>query len=238
MPLTGTWGSVGVWSTIYPPAIPGANAADGGWSVQIYDCEPIDVGFLTHASLTFTGIGECGPATFNYDSGPIWSAINDMSCDATSASIYTIPMATPNQYDIINTISSAVWSCSSGPWIWGSDNALSNPNPNIDPIPTVNSDFCLTVTDNLGCVHQHCELFETLPTDATITGTVADPGILPIGPFCTNDPLVDLEAVDPGGVWSCQPDPCTPDPIQSVSAGIFNPGVGADTYLIQYEITG
>ncbi len=238
VPLTGTWGSVGIWSTIYPPAIPGANAADGGWSVQIYDCELIDFGWLTHASLSFTGVGECGPATFTYDSGPINSQINDMSCDAISASIYTIPMVTPNQYDIINTLSSAVWS-STVPWnpLWGDTDFNNNPNPNIDPIPTVNTTFCLTVTDNLGCVQQHCELFVTLPTDATITGTVADPGILPIGPFCTNDPLVYLEAVDPGGVWTCvPPSPCA---IQSSSLGSFNPAnPGAGTYVIQYEITG
>ena len=69
---TGTFASYDLWSIIY-----GCNATSGGWSVQIYDCVGGDVGYLAHASITFSGISECGPSSINYDSGPITSTIND-----------------------------------------------------------------------------------------------------------------------------------------------------------------
>ena len=89
-PLTGNYASVGPWNTIY-----GASAATPGWAVQIYDCEEADVGALTRATITFVGETECGTATFEYDSGPIYSPINDNSCNAASASLYVVPPGEP-----------------------------------------------------------------------------------------------------------------------------------------------
>ncbi len=79
VPLTGNYASAGPWDAIY-----GQDITNSGWTVQIYDCEPIDVGYLTHVSLTFV----IDNILYMYDSGPIVSVIEDMSCDAATASLY------------------------------------------------------------------------------------------------------------------------------------------------------
>lgn len=229
VPLTGNFASAGPWSTIYGQQVPAplGTAPNCGWSVQIYDCIGQDVGYFTNATITFTGTGACGPATHYYDSGTISSTINDNSCTAASASRYVVPPANPYQYTITNTITSAVWSVSPGVWnpAWGSTSFLTNPNPSINPIPTQNTWFKLTVTDNLGCVKVDSAQFVTLPTDATIN---------PAGPFCTDDTLQVMTAANTGGAWSSDP----PGLVVNASAGIINPAFGAGTYNITYLISG
>jgi len=59
--------------------------------------------------------------------------------------------------------------------------------------------------------------------DATITAA---------GPFCENDPAVNLSAVDPGGTWSGTG-------ITNGALGTFDPATaGAGTYTITYDILG
>jgi len=94
-PLTGEYGSYTVngktyaidWTPLY-----GVNAAQGDWSVQIYDCIFLDKGFLESAKITFSDLESvCGsPTSITYDSGVLQSAINDMSCTAASASIFKV----------------------------------------------------------------------------------------------------------------------------------------------------
>lgn len=230
-PLTGLFASAGPWSTIYNQQVPApiGTAANCGWSVQIYDCEPIDDGYFTNATIKFTGTGVCGQATHFYDSGTISSYISDGSCDAISASRYVIPPASPYQYTVSNTITSAVLSCSPGTWDtanWGSSDFLANSSARtINPPPSVNTWFYLTVTDNFGCVKVDSTLFETLPTDATITHA---------GPFCTNSGQQQLNAVDQGGVWTSVPAGL----IVNASNGTIDPSIGAGVYEITYTISG
>ena len=73
----------------------------------------------------------------------------------------------------------------------------------------------------------------TVSGSASITlGTPADATITNAGPFCENDPAVDLTANDVGGTWSGPG-------ITDVSQGTFNPSsAGAGTHTIVYTIPG
>lgn len=80
-PLTGNYASAGPWSTIY-----GFDAYTQGWGLQIYDCEPIDNGYLTTATVFFIN----GTDTVKYII-PIGSyPINDGACDYTAASYFQL----------------------------------------------------------------------------------------------------------------------------------------------------
>lgn len=229
VPLTGLYASAGPWSTINNQQVPAlvGTAANCGWSVQIYDCEPIDDGYFTNATIKFTGSGICGPATHFYDSGTISSYIEDGSCDAVTASRYVIPPASPYQYTVANNISSAVLSCS-GTWnpAWGTTDFLANSSPrNINPPPTVDTWFILTVTDNFGCVKIDSSLFVTNPVDATITAA---------GPFCENTGDQQLTAATTGGTWYG----LAPNENCVSSSGLFHTNLGPGTYCVVYSIGG
>jgi len=94
-PLAGEYGTYSLDGIDYPidwsPLI-GCNAAQGGWSVQIYDCIYLDVGYLDSASITFSDLESvCGSQTsISYNSGQIKSAIRDKSCSAETASIFQV----------------------------------------------------------------------------------------------------------------------------------------------------
>ena len=99
VPLGGVYGS---WRTfIDGTAIPinwsalsGCNAADPGWSVQIYDCVAGDSGTLLAASMSFSGLDTNGdPATITYNSEPgFTAAINAVSCSSALAATWTEPL--------------------------------------------------------------------------------------------------------------------------------------------------
>lgn len=157
VPLTGTYsayeGNTIDWSPLY-----GQDAAQGGWSVQIYDCIGGDVGALTHASISFSGNSSCGPQNINYDSGNINSTINDNSCSPSSASIYTVPQSPLVTVPIVlpNTLT----------FQWSDDNpCLTVPNattsltPSIPATPTQDTWFYLQATDNFGCTFTDSVLF-------------------------------------------------------------------------------
>jgi hypothetical protein len=82
-PLTGEFASAGPWEKIF-----GFPIHLGGWSVQIYDCVGADVGALESVKLKFI---EENQVTI-YDSGNMYSAINDNSCNYTEASIFALPV--------------------------------------------------------------------------------------------------------------------------------------------------
>lgn len=96
-PLSGTYGTYGLnntspnWSAFY-----GCETTNAGWAVQIYDCIGGDIGALTDATLTFTGLSGCGgmqTITYSTPSG-YSSAITDNSCSASTASIFAVPPIT------------------------------------------------------------------------------------------------------------------------------------------------
>jgi gliding motility-associated-like protein len=91
-PLSGTfdsaYGNPINWSPIY-----GCNASESGWSVMVFDCAEFDTGSLTHADIQFENLQTfCGTNNMiEYDSGPLNSPISDNSCNANSASDFTVP---------------------------------------------------------------------------------------------------------------------------------------------------
>ena len=205
-PYSGTFDSYGSgsgtpidWSVIF-----GQDAAQGGWAIQIFDCISEDVGFLTNASLTFTGNSICGPEVINYDSGNINSAINDNSCDAVSASSYVVPanpvLTTP--IVLVNTITSFEWT-SDNPCVT-IPNATTSLNPSIASTPTTNTWFYLTSTDNFGCTYtdsvqfiRDCPCitnspFISLSSNVSVTDCSTTPGTFGIidGNIQFNDGLV------------------------------------------------
>lgn len=207
--LGGTYGSYGPgntpinWSPVY-----GNDATQGGWQVQIYDCIGADVGALTHATITFSGMGSCGPSTVTYDSGNINSAINDNSCTPQSASIYTVPPVPPTVAQTLNSTTTLQWS--SNPPIPG----FPPPGPvlplHIDSVPHTDTWFYLTATNTMGCVNIDSVLFHYSPPD---TPTVALPPV-----FCINGPGDTLSTDIPGGVWSGTG-------ITDTLSGFFDPAV-------------
>lgn len=150
---SGTFGTFGPtntainWAPIY-----GANAAEGGWAVQIYDCIGSDVGSLTNASVTFSNLASnCGGATsINYTSGAINSAINDNSCSPSTASIFQVPIS--NVFTAPINISASV------SYIWTANTAAVIPNatttltPIVSNIPAGSNTFTLTASVTYGSV--------------------------------------------------------------------------------------
>lgn len=222
-PYSGTYDSYGPsstpinWSPLY-----GCDATQGGWAVQIYDCVGGDVGALTNASITISGITICGqPSTISYNSGSINSPISDLSCSPTSASIFTVQpvAATPIPYP--------------GGFIWTANppitipNATTSLNPLVNPGPTVNTVFTLTLTGGSvpGCGGNNTDSEPYIYTPPSI------PSISPVAPMCETDGPVNLVANIPGGTWS---GPGIIDPVN----GIFDPSVsGAGSFPVSYTIT-
>jgi trimeric autotransporter adhesin len=148
-PLTGTFGGYATssgnqlinWSPLY-----GCNAAQGGWSVQIYDCISADFGSLTNATISFSNLTSvCGSSTtITYNSGGINSPINDNSCSAASASIFQVPISNAFSTPItINANTSYLWTASQPVTI---PNASTSLTPAVLGIPNGTTTFTLTAT--------------------------------------------------------------------------------------------
>lgn len=147
--LSGTYSSYGPsatpinWSPLY-----GCNAAESGWSVQIYDCIGSDVGALTNATISFSNLMPmCGASsTITYNSGAINSAINDNSCSAGTASIFQVPpvnLTTPINMTATTTLQ---WTANPATAITNSTNASATATG----LPEGNTDFILTATSSFG----------------------------------------------------------------------------------------
>ncbi len=224
VPLAGAYAPAESWENIY-----GYMAGDPGWAVQIYDCEEIDFGALTMASLVFRSETDCGQTTFVYDSGEIYSTISDNSCDASSASVYVVPPEEPaGEYTITSEITDYSWSCT-GSGFTG-DQLSHQITQNTSDFPQQTSDFILSVTETINvtgtpqCETIASETFVTLPSNAEIT---------PVEDVCTNSSPIQLEAVDAGGIWS------TNAPAGSIVNNTFFPDIaGEGTWNIDYEING
>ncbi len=224
-PLTGTYGSYGAgatpinWSPLY-----GCDATQPGWRVQIYDCISLDVGSLQATSITFTGTSTCGtPTTVTYTASNINSAINDNSCSAATASIYTVP---PTPTTAMPDSNGYLWTANPYMVIPDSTTSLdfTLPSPGV---PTV---FTLQLTGNgpvngAGCGGntQDSELFNPLvPVTPVLSGN-QNP--------CSSDAPYNLNSDVPGGTWS---GPGITDPVN----GTFDPSLaGMGTHTISYTIT-
>lgn len=193
-PYTGTYDSFGPgntpinWAPIY-----GSDATQGGWRVQIYDCIGADVGALTNATITFTGMASCGPSTITYNSGNINSVINDNSCTPQSASLFTVPPPPPTVAQTINSTTQFSWNAS--PALAGFPTPLSSsPILSVDPIPEEDTWFYLTAMSSVGCINIDSVFFDYTPPDT--------PHIAPPPVFCFNGPGDTLSVDVDNGVWS------------------------------------
>ncbi len=210
-PITGTFASAAPWAPIY-----GESAADGGWAVQIYDCFAADVGSLQRVTITFDGVGQCGPTQYIYDSGPINETINDNSCDETTAATYVVPLKTTSSHVIENTIT-AQWQSSPSAWnpAWGSQDFAVNASPVINPPPTASTTFTLLVNDMLWdtlgnviqpnanyipCAPGVSHTFITNPTNAAVNVNFFE--------VCDNSNGIQLQAINPNGNWSASCGSC------------------------------
>jgi len=217
--LGGTYGTYGPgntpinWAPVY-----GNDATQGGWLVQIYDCIGADVGALTNATITFTGMASCGPSTVTYNSGNINSAINDNSCSPQSASIYSVPPPPPTAAQTITATTTLVWT--SNPPIPGFPPAGPALPLVIDSVPHTDTWFYLTAYNSKGCVNVDSVLFRYSPPDTPI---VAQPPV-----FCVNGPGDTLSVDIAGGVWSGAG-------ITDTLSGFFDPAVaGSGVHQIIY----
>lgn len=198
---TGTYGNYGPgntvinWSPIY-----GANAAEGGWAVQIYDCIGSDVGALTNASITFSNLNtNCGgSSSITYSSGSINSAINDNSCSAATASIFQVPVSTTLTTPItINASTSYLWTANTAASI---PNASSSLTPSVTSVPSGNNTFTLTAT--VTYANASCTYSDQVSFNSNCCSITANAG--PDVSFCTGG-SAQIGAAVTGATYSWSP---------------------------------
>jgi len=110
-------------------------------------------------------------------------------------------------------------------YTWVPSTGLSDPNiTNPIATPTVTTTYLVTVSDIYNCSSAAAQVtvFVAPGPDATIA---------PAGPFCENDPAVNLIAASIGGTWSGPG-------ITNVTTGTFDPAVaGVGTWTVTYTNT-
>lgn len=235
-PITANTNYLIDWSPFY-----GLNANSGGWKVQIYDCIGADVGNLTSATVTF----DDGAGNVNTDtSGSIAVPINDNSCTAATASIYTIPSDVLGEVDQVldinpnvgvgSTIGGWQWSYSTagatGPWADFNDDVLT---PNI----VVNQNTWVKLSLNNGissCLSSDVMYIQATPRATAGTGAT--------GTYSVNSSTVTLSSLltgaDAGGTWTLVSG--TPGAgSYNLTTGTITPSTaGAGTYVFRYSVTG
>ncbi len=198
---SGTYGNYGPgntainWSPIY-----GANAAEGGWAVQIYDCIGSDVGSLTNASVTFSNLNtNCGGASsIVYTSGAINSPINDNSCTAATASIFQVPISPVLTTPItINANVSYLWTANTAAVI---PNPSSSLNPSVASIPPGNNTFTLTSTASYGSAS--CSFDESVAFNSNCCNITATAGT--DASFCSGENAT-LGTAASGAIYAWSP---------------------------------
>ncbi|MFD2565613.1 beta strand repeat-containing protein, partial [Aquimarina rubra] len=221
-------------------SLSGFDAGQGGWKVQIYDCENLDFGSLTGATISFAdGAGDIR----TYTSGSISVPINDNSCDPASASIYEVPFDSAiSQTDTSISINPAVgigvrsiggyeWSfstvSSTGPW--------SGPFENVSTTPTVSPGtttwYRIVMDNGLGCSTE--DVMVVTVTDEPDAGTGTDEYA------CAGDTVVDLNALLTGadiGTWSVSgTSPDNPGGDFNAGSGTYDPTTGG-VYVFDYTV--
>jgi len=227
--LSGLYSSYGPANTpINWAPLNGCNASATGWKVQVYDCIGGDIGSLTDATLTFEDVDLCGaPLTIIYSTPPGYSsAITDNSCSAGAASIFTVPATSSAAIPYTNGFQ---WSASPVVTIPGATTSLT---PTVNPGPTVNTTFTLTITGNgpkAACGGNASD------SEIRIYEVASSPAITPVNSFyCLFDAAFNLSATPTGGTWSGTG-------ITNAATGLFNPttaGAGVKTITYTVNIGG
>lgn len=133
----------------------------GEWTIEVYDCQAVDAGVLTFASLTFQN----AITTANYNSGGLFMPINDNSCFTGMPTMITIPASPPIVFPPPITITNTAaagngvtanpnggfeWSSSpspTGPWT-----AFENTDLSLVVNPADDTYYQLAVEDASGCL--------------------------------------------------------------------------------------
>lgn len=228
VPVTGTYGGygAGAGTMINWAALNGCDASQSGWTVQVYDCVGGDVGALTDATITVNGTTVGGAqTTFTYTTPPGFSStIADNSCSPSTASIYTVPSAPAVS---ITFPTSYQWTANPP---FNIPNSTSGLNKTLNPGPTVDTQFTLSLTGThpgaaCGGASSDTEFFDYIQPDQPI--------ISPVAPtYCTLDAAFNLVADMSGGTWSGIG-------ITSTANGTFDPATaGAGSHTITYTVPG
>ncbi len=224
-PLSGTFGSyTGTlidWSGIY-----GCNAAQSGWSVRVFDCEALDFGVLTNASITFSNLStDCGSSgTITYDSGVMNSLINDNSCSVTSSSSYIVPPPAALTSPLTISASSVI------NWTSNGSATISSAASNNASATGAQSGEVFTANVNFQIGSANCSFFDVVTY--TNSGPVS-PEISYGSDHCIGNGVLNVSLTGTaGGTFSASPAGLSIFPNGNIQLNSSQPG----TYLIQYTV--
>jgi len=256
--MGGMWSGTGVIGTTFDPSIAGSGnhiityAIAGACGET--DTETIAVSAAFDASISPVPNVCTGDVPFNLtsvDIGGVWSGTgitnsSDGTFDPGAAGAgshtitYTIGGACGDQdTEIITVISSMDATISATSNMCESAPATTMTGATVGGTW---SSTCSTCIDGNGIFTPSIAGCGTHTVTYTLTGTCvstdtknvvvlcdADASITPVSTFCTNDAIITMTAVDPGGTWSGN----------GMSGNLFNAAVaGAGTHTITYAITG
>ncbi|WP_425547607.1 beta strand repeat-containing protein, partial [Aquimarina gracilis] len=224
-------------------ALAGYDARQGGWKVQVYDCEPADTGEIDQIIITFDdGAG----TTQIFDSGTIPNGtaeaqINDNSCDPLTASIYEVPFSGSTSAIEEIGIQDGIGTDSSGGYEWsystvGPTGPFSAPfeNATLTPAVVVNETTWFRLRADNGSTCSGEDVVQITVTDSPNSGTGTDEFA------CAGDALVDLNTLitdaDMGGIWSVSvTSPDAPGGDFNAGAGTYDPTTGG-VYVFDYTV--
>ncbi|WP_299891649.1 Ig-like domain-containing protein, partial [uncultured Lacinutrix sp.] len=220
----------------------GYDARQGGWKVQVYDCENLDVGEIDSVIISFSE----GANTSSFTSGVIpdgtpAAQINDGSCTPGTASIYEVPFTAPVvagetlniQNNIgLNSTGGYEWSYSTdsatGPWSTGFENGTLTPSVVVNETTW----FRLSADNGTDCGGE--DVVEVTVIDNPNSGISTDAFV------CAGDAVVDLNTLitgaDLGGSWSVSgSSPNNPGGDFSAGAETYDPTTGG-IYEFDYTV--
>ncbi|WP_298418229.1 choice-of-anchor U domain-containing protein, partial [uncultured Kordia sp.] len=220
----------------------GYNARQGGWKVQIYDCEFQDFGEIDSVIISFADGGNTSTFTSGtIPNGTPSAQINDDSCNAATASIYEVPFTTAvslsealNIQDNIGVNGSGgyAWSYSTdgptGPWSAPFEIAT------LTPSVTVNETTWFRLNADNGTMCAGEDVIQVTVVDKPVSGSGTD------NYACAGDALVDLNTLltgaDIGGNWTVSgSSPNNPGGDFSAGAGTYDPTTGG-VYIFDYTV--
>ncbi|MGH1387563.1 Ig-like domain-containing protein, partial [Kordia sp.] len=220
----------------------GYDARQGGWKVQIYDCEFQDFGEIDSVIISFVD----GSNTSTFTSGTIPNGtpsaqINDDSCTAATASIYEVPFTTAVAVNEALNIQDNIGVNGSGGYAWsystdGPTGPWSTPFEigTLTPSVTVNETTWFRLNADNGTMCAGEDVVQVTVTDKPVAGTGTD------NYACAGDTVVDLNTLisgaDSGGTWTVSgSSPNAPGGDFSAGAGTYDPTTGG-VYTFDYTV--
>ncbi|WP_420573733.1 gliding motility-associated C-terminal domain-containing protein [Kordia sp.] len=220
----------------------GYDARQGGWKVQIYDCEFQDFGEIDSVIISFVD----GSNTSTFTSGTIpdgtpSAQINDDSCNAATASIYEVPFTASVAANEALNIQDNIGVNGSGGYAWsystdGPTGPWSAPFEigTLTPSVTVNETTWFRLNADNGTMCAGEDVVMVTVTDKPVSGTGTD------NYACAGDVVVDLNTLlagaDSGGTWSVNgSSPNAPGGDFSAGAGTYDPTTGG-VYIFDYTV--